>query len=324
MSSVRFFLHHHFPMHMLFQLKQSSLVILGIIIAGSWGCSPSARFTYTQERQQAPSEVKFDNASMRATEYEWDFGDGQTATEESPHHQFVQSGEYAVTLKAMKGSRTSTTTQKIMIDPVKNAQVAVDTDFGTMIIQLSDATPGHRDNFLKLVSEGFYEDLLFHRVIQEFMVQGGDPNSRGAKPGQMLGSGGPGYQIPAEFVDTLYHVKGAVAAARTGDQVNPEKKSSGSQFYIVHGRSFSPAELDQLEGRMGRSFSDEQRALYREDGGAPFLDGEYTVFGMVIKGLEVIDNIAAGEVDRGNRPLSDIRMKMRILEENEKVTPNTP
>ncbi len=309
---------------MLFKLKQSFFVVLGIFIAGTWGCSPSARFTYSQDRRQAPSEVRFDNTSVRSTTYEWDFGDGQTATEASPQHQFVQSGEYAVTLKAMKGSRTSTTTQKIMVDPVKNAQVAVDTDFGTMVIQLSDATPGHRDNFLKLVSEGFYEDLLFHRVIQEFMVQGGDPNSRGAKPGQMLGSGGPGYQIPAEFVDTLYHVKGAVAAARTGDQVNPEKKSSGSQFYIVHGRTFSPAELDQLEGRMGRSFSDEQRALYREERGAPFLDGEYTVFGHVIKGFEVIDKIAAGEVDRGNRPLSDVGMNMRILEENEKVTPNTP
>lgn len=304
------------------RILQSAFVMFSV--AFITGCGPSARFTYEQERRQAPTDIHFANTSSRATTYEWQFGDGSEGSEISPSHRYVQSGEYQVTLKASKGKRTSTATQTIMVDPIKNVKVAVETDFGTMVIQLSDETPGHRDNFIKLVEEGFYDSLLFHRVINEFMIQGGDPSSRNAPAGMMLGSGGPGYQIPAEFVNSLYHVRGAVAAARTGDAVNPEKKSSGSQFYIVHGRTFSPAELDQLEARTGRSFSEEQRQLYRETGGAPFLDGEYTVFGMVIEGLDVIDKIASSQIDRGNRPLEDIRMSMRLLGDSNGVNSQNP
>jgi peptidyl-prolyl cis-trans isomerase B (cyclophilin B) len=180
-----------------------------------------------------------------------------------------------------------------------------------MTVWLYDATPKHRDNFLKLAEQGYFDDLLFHRVINGFMIQGGDPNSRNAKPNQQLGSGGPGYTIPAEFVDSLVHKKGALAAARTGDQVNPEKKSSGSQFYIVQGRAVTADELDMIESRKGFRYSKEQRDTYMAAGGTPFLDRDYTVFGEVIEGLDVIDKIASVATLPGDRPKVDVRMKIK-------------
>lgn len=146
------------------------------------------------------------------------------------------------------------------------------------------------------------------------MIQGGDPDSKNAQPGQQLGMGGPGYTIPAEFVEGKYHEKGAVAAARQGDQVNPQKESSGSQFYIVQGRVFSHDELNVLEQRSGRILTDEQKRIYTTIGGTPHLDGEYTVFGRVVEGLDVVDKIAATETDRSNRPIEDIAISVRVVD----------
>lgn len=190
---------------------------------------------------------------------------------------------------------------------------------GRMVVALYNETPEHRDNFLKLVQEGFYDSLLFHRVIPGFMVQGGDPESRSAAPGQMLGNGGPGYTVPAEIVPGLVHTKGALAAARQGDQVNPEKRSSGSQFYLVQGKPFQPNELDMVAQRASRhgtpvTYSEEQKETFATEGGAPHLDGSYTVFGEVVEGLDVIDRIAAVQRDGRDRPVSDVRMFMRVLE----------
>ncbi|HTS45880.1 MAG TPA: peptidylprolyl isomerase [Puia sp.] len=191
------------------------------------------------------------------------------------------------------------------------------TDKGIMIIRLSDATPLHRDNFLKLVKEGYYDSLLFHRVIKHFMIQGGDPNSKHAGPEDLLGEGGPPYTIPAEFRISLFHHKGVIAAAREGDQTNPQKASSGSQFYIVQGRVFTDAGLDSVETfRLnGRKIPDAQRQVYKTIGGSPHLDQNYTVFGEVIKGLNVIDSIAAMPVSKPyNRPVKDIRiMKVKLV-----------
>ncbi|MCK6695367.1 MAG: peptidylprolyl isomerase, partial [Thermoanaerobaculia bacterium] len=178
-----------------------------------------------------------------------------------------------------------------------------------MLAELYTSTPKHRDNFVKLAEEGYYDDLLFHRVINGFMIQGGDPQSRNAPAGQPLGMGGPSYQIPAEFVDSLVHVKGAIAAARTN---NPEKKSSGSQFYIVHGAPVTEAALNQIESMRRFLYTPEQRKAYLELGGAPHLDREYTVFGHVIKGLEIIDKIATVETAPGDRPKKDVKMKIRV------------
>ncbi len=242
--------------------------------------------------------------------------------------------------------------------------IVIRTDFGDIDIKLYDETPLHRDNFLKLVSEGFYKDLLFHRVIKNFMIQGGDPSSRGASASSVLGSGDLDYTIPAEFNSKYFHKKGALAAARLGDQMNPSKSSSASQFYIVTGEIVSDrnlmniekqkverkkqavynelqnlhkatikelyangdkASLAELRSNLIAEAEDEVRALesellygveqkeiYKTLGGTPFLDGEYTVFGEVTKGLDVVDTIQEVATNAHDRPLEDIRMDMYI------------
>ena len=166
---------------------------------------------------------------------------------------------------------------------------------------------------VKLVKSRYYDSLLFHRVIANFMIQGGDPQSKNAKPGQMLGNGGPDYTIPFEYVPEYVHKRGAVAAARMSDNVNPKKESSGSQFYIVQGRKFTMDELNILEQR-GFKFTDEQKQIYSTIGGSPHLDGQYTVFGEVISGMDVVDKIASLPTDRNNRPLQDVKFTIEIVE----------
>ncbi|MEE0937054.1 MAG: peptidylprolyl isomerase [Bacteroidales bacterium] len=193
--------------------------------------------------------------------------------------------------------------------------VIISTDLGEMKAVLYNETPLHKENFIKLAKEGYFDGCLFHRVIDGFMIQGGDPDSKTAKPGQMLGQGGPGYTIPAEFKQELIHKKGALAAARMADQVNPQKASSGSQFYIAQGKSYTENELNMLSSRMGKAFNKQQIEAYTTVGGVPFLDYEYTVFGEVVEGLEVIDKIAAVEKDRRDRPVQDIKMTIKVVEE---------
>lgn len=189
--------------------------------------------------------------------------------------------------------------------------VEINTEFGDMKVLLYDETPLHRDNFIKLLNEGYFDSLLFHRVISGFMVQGGDPESKNAPPGKPLGGGGPGYTIPAEFRPNLFHKKGALAAARQPDGVNPAKESSGSQFYIVQGNVLTEGELDLWESRLGLTFPDDHRQVYLTVGGSPQLDKGYTVFGEVVEGQDVIDLIASVPVDGNNRPVSDVRMVIR-------------
>jgi len=199
-------------------------------------------------------------------------------------------------------------------DRGEQTHVLLRTDKGDMTIKLYDDTPEHRDNFIKLVEDGFYEGLLFHRVIEGFMIQTGDPMSKDAVPGEPLGSGGPGYTIPAEFIPGHFHQKGALAAARQGDQVNPERRSSGSQFYIVQGRTWSDAELDQMDANREKALTEEQREVYKTTGGVPHLDEAYTVFGQVVDGMEVIDRIAAVDTDDRDRPREDVRIiEVKIL-----------
>ena len=187
-------------------------------------------------------------------------------------------------------------------------KVLIKTSEGDITIALYDNTPKHKENFLKLVNDGFYNGVLFHRIIQGFMIQTGDPESKGAPAGKMLGNGGPGYTIPAEFKPENYHKRGAVAAARQGDQVNPTKASSGSQFYIVDGKPFNSNLMAQISYQYGKSFTEEQRKVYETIGGAPFLDGDYTVFGEVVEGMDVVDKIAAKPKDRYDRPTADVKI----------------
>ncbi len=244
-----------------------------------------------------------------------------------------------------------------------NRMVEVETQYGNLKIKLYDQTPAHRDNFVKLAHQKYFDRSLFHRVIDGFMIQGGDPDSKGAKPGQHLGEGGPGYQIPAEFHADLFHKRGVLAAAREGDENNPEKKSSGSQFYIAQGKVYRHGELDtlqmkmnaklkskifksrqmemadflskcQMEGEIEKlnkaiekinfdvdslfsaskiSLTEEQIKAYTTVGGIPHLDRNYTVFGEVIEGMDLIDSIAGVKTDNFNRPLSNIEMKIKLI-----------
>lgn len=187
----------------------------------------------------------------------------------------------------------------------------IETDLGNIKIKLYDSTPKHRDNFIKLAKEGYYDGTLFHRVITGFMVQGGDPDSKTAAQGQLLGQGGPGYTIDAEI--GAPHFRGALAAARQGDQVNPQKASSGSQFYIVQAGPVADQMLTQIEQQKGIKYTPEQRKIYLEQGGTPFLDKDYTVFGEVVEGMDVVDKIAAQPVDQASRPNQDIKMKVKLL-----------
>ncbi len=210
-------------------------------------------------------------------------------------------------------SQSGKTTSKPIHKPV---MVQISTNYGNIIIQLSDSTPLHRDNFVKLVKEHFYDSLLFHRVIQGFMIQGGDPNSKNADSLAMLGAGEAiGDRIPAEFNKTLFHQKGALAAARDD---NPLKASSNCQFYIVQGKKISDEQLNNIECNIRMEnpsfyYTDAQRKVYKTIGGTPMLDQNYTVFGQVIKGMDVIDKIAALATNQYDRPLKNVRMKIKLL-----------
>ena len=239
-------------------------------------------------------------------------------------------------------------------------RVRIKTSMGDIVVRLYDETPKHRDNFVKLAKEGYFDGTLFHRVIRDFMIQGGDPDSKGAPAGKNLGTGGPDYTIPAEFVfPKLYHKRGALSAARTGDEVNPNRESSGSQFYLVWGKTYKPAELKQMERQLAMQqeqavfnqlvadnkakimelrrnrdraglqelqddliastkaicaekglpkFTDEQVESYTTVGGTPFLDNQYTVFGEVEEGLEIVGKIQEVETGRNDRPKDDVVM----------------
>lgn len=207
------------------------------------------------------------------------------------------------------------------------AYVKLETSAGTIVVALSNQTPVHRDNFLKLTREGYYDGVLFHRVIENFMIQAGDPDSRGAAPGKKLGEGGPDYTLPAEIVwPDLFHYRGVLAAAREGDDVNPERRSSGSQFYIVWGKTFSTQRLSEVQATLHAQtdgviqLDAEQRMVYETKGGTPHLDGQYTVFGEVVDGLKVVKAIQKVKTDNHNRPLEDVVIrKATVIKEAQPV-----
>ena len=209
-----------------------------------------------------------------------------------------------------KTTITNETTEKTMEEKQQQTMVLISTKYGDIKIALYNETPQHRDNFIQLAKNGTLDSTLFHRVIKEFMIQGGDPESKTAKKGQQLGAGGLGYRVPAEFNSNLFHKKGALAAARDN---NPQKASSSCQFYIVQGKTYTEEQLNMMSAQTGRVYSDRQKEIYKTIGGTPFLDGEYTVFGEVVEGLDVVDKIADVRTDRNDRPLEDVRMTVKVV-----------
>lgn len=206
--------------------------------------------------------------------------------------------------------------EKLFGGSPKAKYLSIKTDKGEAVVKLYNETPLHRDNFLKLVKRGYFNGTLFHRVIPSFMIQGGDPDSRYAEAGQLLGDGGPDYTIPAEFNDSLFHKKGALAAARDD---NPSRASSGSQFYLVQGKTYTDDELNRVEQvrLKGRKIPEKHRAVYKTLGGTPFLDQSYTVFGEIVKGFEMVDAVAGSPRDKNDRPLVNISMQITVLKKRE-------
>ena len=290
------------------------LAVWGLLIMlFASNCSrPTASFAVQEEAKVLdPVAFKNETETEKAVTYLWDFGDGQISSEPSPTHRYLGSGVYAVTLTATgEDGKEGTKIKKITVGPPEKCLVLIETPMGNMIAEIFDNTPLHQDNFVKLVEQQYYDSLLFHRVIQGFMIQGGDPDSKEAEAGRALGSGGPGYTIKAEFVDSLAHVKGALAAARTN---NPQKRSSGSQFYIVQGRPVKDADLNSIEGKHNFRYPRHVREQYLELGGTPFLDQEYSVFGRIVEGMDVLDEIAAGQTDSRNRPNEDVWMRISLI-----------
>lgn len=197
----------------------------------------------------------------------------------------------------------------------KETLVLIDTDMGKIKVKLYNETPQHRDNFIKLINEGRYDGLIFHRIIKQFMVQGGDVTSKDAPIDKPLGDGDLGYTVPAEIVYPKYfHKRGALCAARTGDDTNPERASSATQFYIVTGKFFTDMELDKKEAEEGIKYTPEQREAYKIQGGAPHLDNKYTVFGEVVKGQDVVDEMHLVATNDKDRPLKNIKIKsMKVV-----------
>ena len=240
-----------------------------------------------------------------------------------------------------------------------NRYVNISTDVGDIVIKLYNETHKHTENFIKLTEENFFDGLIFHRVIKDFVVQGGDPETKNAEPGKLYGEKDAGYLIDAEIVDTIYHKRGVIAMAREGDDVNPEKKSSSSQFYLVVGKVFTEEELNKLEDKLNKKlrektekklydsllgsqsnlnpkflnevtqkvsiladsimkvkhikFNENQRKIYTTVGGIPHLDGNYTVFGEIVEGYDVVEKISQVQTDSNDRPLKDIKFKVRIV-----------
>ncbi len=294
-------------------IQKISIAVLAVIFLSSCSKRTLEFMIDAPESPMAPTEITFTDQSEGFEEVWWTFGDGAESTDSIATHKYYLSGRYPVTLTGRKGKKTKSLSKEVVISAPDKCLVEIETNYGNMLVQLYDDTPLHRDNFLKLAEEGFYDSLLFHRVINGFMIQGGDPQSKGAAPNVSLGSGGPGYQIDAEFLPNHAHIKGALSAARMGDAVNPQKRSSGSQFYIVHGRAVREGDLKNMEYQLEIDYPEEVEKKYLEFGGTPFLDQNYTVFGQVLEGLEVIDAIAAVKTNRSDRPMEDVYMIVRVI-----------
>ena len=247
-------------------------------------------------------------------------GTAYSAVENYEEQSFAIPADYIAELYKTRSKTPSNLSSLSRVDEKTAAEnrnikgLVLETSMGDITIRLFDETPEYRDNFIRLAKEKYFDGLLFHRVIAEFGIQSGAPDSRNAKKGDVIGYKGPGYTLPAHFLPTLYHKRGMIGSPRKPDTKNERLRSDGSQFYIVTGRKYHDKELDEIEKKNNYKFTAEQREFYKTIGGSPHLDGSYTIFGEVISGMEIADEIVKAETDNEWRPLNDIRLKrVRIL-----------
>ncbi|NNE26446.1 MAG: peptidylprolyl isomerase [Saprospiraceae bacterium] len=289
-------------------MKQSLLFILLVGLLGACK-APTAMFEYRLEDGSVPTSVQAQNLSTNASSYEWSLNDSLISQAEDVDFQITGSGRYELSLKAIENDKEDILSKSFIVEAPQNCRVQMVTSLGTMVFELYEDTPIHLDNFIDLIERGYYNGIAFHRVMQSFMIQAGDNNTR--IEGRKFEFED---QIPAEINEKYIHHKGALAAARMPDEVNPERASSGTQFYIVHGRSLDDDQIENYDVTRQVPYTPDQRELYKANGGAPQLDGAYTIFGFLIDGEEVIDAIAGVETNDRDRPLEDVRIiEMKVL-----------
>ena len=282
-------------------------LIFTLVMFSTLSCSrPMADFTFEEKENTIPAKIKFNNKSQKSQSFEWKINDQMIANTKDSDYTFKKSGRYTIELTAQKGKKKTTVSKEVIMKAPEECLVLLSTSEGDILLKLYNNTLLHQDNLIKLLEENFYRDVLFHRVIEGFMIQAGDPQSKNATSGQRLGAGDLPYTINKEINKENFHFKGALAAARMGDQANLEKRSSASQFYIVHGEPVSESQLNDIELKFGFKYPEKVRQKYLEFGGAPQLDMNYTVYGEVIKGIEVVDKIATTKTDNSNRPSTNI------------------
>jgi cyclophilin family peptidyl-prolyl cis-trans isomerase len=258
---------------------------------------------------QVPAKVKFDNTTVSAERFEWNFGDGHSSNEVSPTHRYISSGNYDVSLTAYKNGKKKTITKRVSLTTPEQCLVELSTSLGDITLLLYDVTPRHREHFLDMAQKGIVDSTIFHRVINGFMVQGGELTTKPkgdleTRKKDLLFSQ---IKLYPELVDTLIHEKGTLAAARMPDNVNPQKLSSPTQFYIVHGTTLNESMINKNAGT-NTALSKELIQRYLKNGGSPQLDGEYTIFGKVIFGLDVVDKIANAPTNQDDKPIKDIKI----------------
>lgn len=272
--------------------------------------SPKAYFDIESSEDTVPVRLQMRNMSEHADSCVWDFGNGEKSTELNPEVRYLYSGTYNITLKATKGKKESLHEYKIYLNAPERCLVYLETNYGDLTFELYNETPKHRDNFLRLIHENYYNGIRFHRIIRGFVVQAGDEKTK-----THTGSSNyrKEYTIASEINDDFYHTRGALAMARQPDQVNPEKKSSGTQFYIVHGAPVMSSTLEDYEIEKDMEYPEDIKKMYKNQGGSPQLDKEYTIFGHLIDGFDVLDKIAQVSTDSQDKPKEVVEI-IRVTE----------
>ena len=269
-----------------------------------WQCkSPVVTFqqSNTEASYEIPSRIHFENKSENITSQVWKVNGNPVSTDKDLDYTFFNSGRHTIELEARSGNKVIHRQQEIIIHPTEYCQVLIRTSEGDLVVRLNENTPDHLQQFISLVEDGYYNGIYFHRVIDDFMIQGGDNKSRQSGKRRAEPE-----SIAHEISSDRLHYRGALAAARLPDNVNPEKRSSGSQFYIVDGQSFTEEQFERTQSNLAMDYSEEQIEKYIELGGSPQLDGEYTVYGRLIYGFDVLDKIAEAATDNLDKPIKDI------------------